>query len=139
MGLQIFCKNNSQLVKDLLTCDNSFVIVAALKASNNMGGQHSIAVFNGGIYDVNCQFVMKKTQKALDWCCGDGNETCTGIDWSYQLLPKHHKEIAEDMRFTIQTRNKKDCNVRGRVAGTKGKLPQLQFVDGLCCYVSLKN
>ena len=91
VGLQIFCQNNSRLFKDLFTCDDLFIIVAAMKVSNGMVGQHVIAIFNAGIYDANCQFVMKKTQELLDWCCGDGDETCAGTEWLYQLLSKHHK------------------------------------------------
>ena len=139
VGLQMFRQNNSRSVEDLLTCDDSFVIIAALKASNGMGGQHAIAIFNGGIYDANCRLVMKKTQESLDWCCGDGEETCTGIERSYQLLPTHHKEISPDMAFTFQSRNANDCNVRGWVHGTKGRLPQVQFVDGRRFFVTVEE
>ena len=139
MGLQIFCQKNSRSVEDLLTCDDSFVVIAALKASNGMEGQHAIAIFNGGIYDANCRLVMKKTQESLDWCCGDGDETCTGIEKSYQMLPTRHKEISTDMGYTFQTRDANDCNVRGWVAGTSGKLPQVQFVDGRRFYVTLEE
>lgn len=139
VGLQIFRQKNSRSVEDLLTGDDSFVVIALLKSSDGMVGQHAIAIFNGGIYDANCPRVLKKTQKSLDWCCGEGEETCTGIDRSYQLLPTHHKDIRSDMGFMIQRRNEHDCNVRGWVAGTKGKLPKVQFTDGHCCYVSLEE
>ena len=139
VGLQIFCQDNALTVNNLLTCDDSFVIIASLKASNGMGGQHAIAIYDGGIYDANCPKVMKKTQASLDWCCGDGDETCIGIQQSYQLLPKHHREIREDMGFTFQRRNKQDCNVRGWVASTKGVKPLVQFADGFRTHVSLEE
>jgi hypothetical protein len=126
-------------VDELLACDDSFVIVATLAASDGMIGQHAVAIFNGGIYDANCKHVLKKTQEALDWCCGDGPVTCTGVHRSYQILPKNHKEINPEMRFVFQTRDEKACNVRGWVAASKGKLPIVQFADGKRRHVSMEE
>jgi hypothetical protein len=139
VDLQLFRQNTNRQVNNLLACDDSFVIIATLVASDGMVGQHAVAIFNGGIYDANCTHVLKKTQEALDWCCGDGPATCTGVHRSYQMLPKNHKEISLEMRFVFQTRDENNCNVRGWVAASKGKLPIVQFADGNRRHVSVEE
>ena len=139
VGLQMYRHRHTTRVEDLFACDDSFVIVAALKASDGMAGQHAIAVFDGGIYDSNSAVVMKKTKEALDWCCGDGNVTCTGVERLYQLLPIKHKVVSPDMRYVFQTRNHKNCQVRGWVAGANSTTPLVQFADGESRRVSLEE
>lgn len=142
VGLKLVCDKQSHSVLDLLGLDDSFVIVATLRASDGMAGQHAVAVYNNGIYDANCPFVMKKTQESLDWCCGDGDVTCVGIDRSFRLLPARYPSLTTDLRFIVQTRNKNDCTVRGWVAGTKSNRDKtkffylLQFADGDSRYVT---
>jgi hypothetical protein len=130
VGLQVFNHTKSHFVKDFLGFDDSFVIIATLRGSDGMAGQHAVAIYNNGIYDANCPFVLKKQQESLDWCCGDGDVTCIGIERSVQLLPIRHKELTPELRFVFQTRNKFECNVRGWVAGTKKKRVMVQFADG---------
>ena len=139
VGLKLYRNKKMGGVQELLTCDDSFVIIAALKASDGMEGQHAVSIFDGGIYDSNSAVVMKKTQEALDWCCGDGNATCTGIHRMYQLLPTNHREVSQDMRFVFQACNVNDCNVRGWVAGTIKDKPLVQFADGERRRVSLEE
>jgi hypothetical protein len=130
VGLQFFRQKNARLVSDLLECDDSFVIVATLNASDGMSGQHAITLFEGGIYDANCPFVLKKTQESLDWCCGEGSTTCVGIHRSYQMLPTHHRDVSSELKFVFQCRNHLNRNVRGWVSSSKGRLPRIQFADG---------
>jgi hypothetical protein len=130
VGLQVFNHTKSHLVKDFLDFDDSFVIIATLRGSDGMAGQHAVAIFNNGIYDANCPYVLKKQQESLDWCCGDGDVTCVGIERSVQLLPIRHKELTPDLGFVFQTRNKFECTMRGWVAGTKKRRVRVQFADG---------
>jgi hypothetical protein len=55
VGLQSFRQNNARRLSDLLECDDSFVIVALLCAIDYMEGQHAVDIFNGTIYDANCE------------------------------------------------------------------------------------
>jgi hypothetical protein len=89
VGLQLCRDRNIKDVSDLLAYNDDFVVLATLKASDGMVGQHAVAIYNGGIYDSNCRYVMKKTRESLDWCCGDGTETCTGVNRSYVLKPHY--------------------------------------------------
>jgi hypothetical protein len=139
VDLQLFCQSMNRQVDELLACDNSFVIVATLTASDGMIGQHAIAIFNDGIYDANCPHVLKKTREALDWCCGDGPVTCIGVHRSYQVLPKKHKDISPEMKYVFQTRDAKDCNMRGWVAASKGEKVIVQFADGHRHKVSMEE
>jgi hypothetical protein len=138
VGLKLFRNTSLRSVDSLLSCDDGFVIIASIKASNGMEGQHAVAIYNGGIYDANCSLVMKKSQESLDWCCGDGSVTCTGIVRSYQLLPTLHRATEVGLRYAVvQTRNAGDCNVRGWVGSIKktGTI-RVQFVDGTSTYVT---
>ena len=65
VGLKIFKHTESHLVQDFLAFDDSFVIIATLRASDGMAGQHAILIYNNGIYDANCPFVLKKSQVLL--------------------------------------------------------------------------
>ena len=130
IGLQMFRQKNKKTVEDLLTCDDMWVVVAVLKASDGMEGQHAVCLFNGGIYDANCKFVLKKSKAALDWCCGDGAVSCTGIFRSYQMKPLHQEFVPPSMRYLFQTRNKDDRNVRGWVVSTQEETALVQFTDG---------
>jgi hypothetical protein len=130
VGLQSVKQNNARTVSDLLGCDDLFVIVASLCASDCMEGQHAIAIFDGAIYDANSKYALSKTQESLDWCCGGDGITCTGIHRSYQILPVNYNKIEENMRFVFQTRNENNCTVRGWVASTLGDSILAQFTDG---------
>ena len=103
IGLQCFRQANNMSVNELLVLDDSFVIITTLKSNDGMVGQHAVAIFNGGIYDANCRYVLKKTQESLDWCCGDGDEKCIGPVRSYQMLPQGFRQLKDDMRFIFQT------------------------------------
>jgi hypothetical protein len=129
IGLRCFRQANNMSVNELLVMNDSFVIVATLKSTDGMVGQHAVAIFDGGIYDSNCRYVLKKTSESLDWCCGDGNEKCIGSARSYQMRPQGHKQLADDMRFIFQTRDDTGCNVRGWVKSV-GEHMTVQLADG---------
>jgi hypothetical protein len=139
VGLHIIRQKKFPQVCDLLQFNDAFVIIATLKASDSMEGQHAVAIFNGGIYDANCPYVLKKTQESLDWCCGEDDVTCIGIVRSYQMLPVNQKHTSKDMHYVIQLRNAKDCNVRGWVASTRGVEPLIQFADGTKRHMNMKE
>jgi hypothetical protein len=128
VGLQVIRHRQLKSFLELLEVDDSFLIIASLKANDGMVGQHAIAIFNNGIYDANCP-----SQKSLDWCCGEGKEIkCTGIDRCYQLLPKHRNMVKEEMQFVFKAQNSKGCTVLGWVASMSEKKGILiQFSDGI--------
>jgi hypothetical protein len=64
VGLQSVKQNNAHQVSDLLECNDLFVIVASLCASDRMEGQHAIAIFDGAIYDVNCKYALTISLKS---------------------------------------------------------------------------
>ena len=113
-----------------MKCDDSFVIIASLKASDRSEGQHAIAIWNGGIYDANSRRVLKKKQEALDWCCGGGEVTCTGIHRSYQLLPINHRNVKQEARFVFQTKNSSGKLVRGWIVSQRPVMTLIQFTTG---------
>ena len=138
IGLRCFRQANNMDVKELLELDDSFVIMATLKSNDGMSGQHAVKIFNGGIYDANCKYVLKKTQESLDWCCGDGDVKCIGSTRSYQMLPQGHRQLKDDMRFIFQTRDKTECNVRGWVKSV-GVQINVQLANGTSQSVSRKQ
>ena len=130
VGLQMVRRKNIRTMEDLLTCTDSFVIVATLSASDGMHGQHAVSIFNGGIYDANSCYVLKKTHETLNWCCGEGLVTCTGVHRCYQITPIHQRDIRPEMRFVFQTRNGENNSVCGWVANINARTTVIQFTDG---------
>ena len=135
-GLQVFKQNIGTSVSSLLDRDDSFVLIASLKSNDGMEGQHAIAVYAGCIYDSNSHYVLTKTQESLDWCCGGKAVVCTGIHRSYQLLPTNYRTLDPLMRLTVRMRDTEGADVRGWIAGVKGKRFRIQLVNGSSHYVT---
>jgi hypothetical protein len=138
IGLRCFRQKHYLSIQGLLELDDAFVIIATLRSNDGMQGQHAVAIFNGGIYDANSRYVMKKTQESLNWCCGEGGEICMGSVRSYQILPQGHRHIPVNMRFLFQTRDDNGCNTRGWVTKIGDDI-QVQVVNGTKCSVSKKE
>jgi hypothetical protein len=66
IGLRVYKNRGGNSVQDLLSMDDSFIIVASLKASDGSDGKHAIAIFNDAMYDANYPFALKKPQATLD-------------------------------------------------------------------------
>jgi hypothetical protein len=54
---------------DILKMEDSSPVVIQLR-SGNKSETHAICIYKGWIYDLASQFVIKKTEEALNWCCG---------------------------------------------------------------------
>jgi hypothetical protein len=131
VGFRLFKqKGSNKSVLDLLAMDDSFVIVASLKASDASDGQHAIALFNGAIYDANHKFALKKTQASLDWCCGGQGITCIGVQRSFIVMPRGYTALPDNIRFVFTTVNSSGCLMRGWVCHTMDMYNKIQFADG---------
>jgi hypothetical protein len=129
-GLQIFKESGLKTVEEMMQCDDSFVIIASLKANDGGEGQHAIAILDGAIYDANCKFALRKSQESLDWCCGGAGVVCTGFHRVYKLLPTNHRNIREEDRFVFKKRNKQGKLVRGWIVSNRSVCSVIQFTDG---------
>jgi hypothetical protein len=131
VGLQLFKQKGVITLEQMLHCDDSFVIVASLKANDGSEGQHAVAFFNGAIYDANSRFALQKSQESLDWCCGSIDGVfCTGFAKVYKLLPVNHRNVPEESRFVFQKRKQNGCLVRGWIVSYRTVSTLLQFADG---------
>jgi hypothetical protein len=129
-GLQIFKESGLKTVEEMMQCDDSFVIIASLKANDGSEGQHAVAILDGAIYDANCEFAMRKSQESLDWCCGGAGVVCTGFHRVYKLLPTNHRNVREEDRFVFKKRNKQGKLVRGWIVSNRSVCSVIQFTDG---------
>ena len=131
LGFRLFKqKGSNKSALDLLAMDDSFVIVASLKASDASDGQHAITLFNGAIYDSNYKFALKKTQASLDWCCGSQGITCIGVQKSFIVMPRGYTALPDNIRFVFTTVNSSGCLTRGWVCHTMDMKHKIQFADG---------
>ena len=130
VGLQLFKQKGSITLEEMMECDDSFVIVASLKANDGSEGQHAVAIYDGAIYDANSRFALKKNKESLDWCCGGGDVVCKGFHRAYKLLPITHRNVREDSRGVFQKMNKSGKLVRGWIVSHRTDSSLVQFTDG---------
>jgi hypothetical protein len=130
LGLQLFREKAFSSIEEFLNCDDSFVIIASLKANDGSGGQHAVAIFDGAIYDANCRFALQKGQESLDWCCGGDGVVCTGYERAYKLLPINHRNVRQDSRYSFQKEKGSGRLVRGWIVSHRPVSTLIQFVDG---------
>jgi hypothetical protein len=75
-------------VDQVLACDTAWPLVVLLSSSDGGVGQHSVTIYEKGIYEPNATFVLTKSRELLDWATGV-DCTCLGITRAYQILPRH--------------------------------------------------
>ena len=117
-------------VQDMLGWDDSFVVIASLKANDGSEGQHAVAIFDGAIYDANCKFALRKSQESLDWCCGGGGVVCTGLHRAYTLLPINHRNLGRKSRYAFKMKKITGLWVRGWIVSHRPVSTLIQFADG---------
>ena len=70
----------------------SGVVISALLVGSDGSSNHRVAIYNGWIFDSNCDSAFPLTQDNLNWCV-DGYKTgvtCTGIKDTY-----NHENVME--------------------------------------------
>jgi hypothetical protein len=75
-------------VDQVLVWDTAWPLVVLLSSSNGGVGQHSVTIYEEGIYEPNSTFVLTKSGESLDWAAGI-DCTCLGITRAYQIVPQH--------------------------------------------------
>jgi hypothetical protein len=93
-GMVIRKMKNLGTVDQVLAWDTSWPLVVLLKCSDGGVGQHSVTIYNDGIYEPNSTMVLTKSRQALDWASGV-NCTCIGIWKAYQIVPLHAGQLTD--------------------------------------------
>jgi hypothetical protein len=62
-------------VDQVLAWDTAWLLVVLLSSSNGGIGQHSVTIYEEGVYEPNLTFVLIKSRESLDWA--------TKIDCTY--------------------------------------------------------
>jgi hypothetical protein len=75
-------------VDQVLAWDTAWPLVVLLASSDGGVGQHSVTIYEDGIYEPNAPFALTKSRGSLDWAAGL-DCTCLGITKAYQIVPKN--------------------------------------------------
>ena len=75
--------------------DPSWPMVLILQTSDGSYGSHAISIWNRMIFDSNCPYAMRWSQRSLDWCSGK-DSTCIGFSKVYRLCPDNFGGILPD-------------------------------------------
>jgi hypothetical protein len=75
-------------VDQVLAWDTAWPLVVLLSSSDGGVGQHSVTIYEEGVYEPNSAFVLTKSRESLDWATGI-DCTCLGVTRAYQIVPRH--------------------------------------------------
>jgi hypothetical protein len=75
-------------VDQVLAWDTAWPLVVLLSSSDGGVGQHSVTIYEEGVYGPNSAFVLTKSRESLDWATGI-DCTCLAITRAYQIVPRH--------------------------------------------------
>jgi hypothetical protein len=121
-------------VDQVLAWDTAWPLVVMLSSIDGGVGQHSVTIYDEGVYEPNLTFVLTKSRESLDWAAGIGC-TCMGITRAYQIVPWHVGSVIDGPPRIYNV----EGHGRGWVESTTPTYAKLRLFSGKVIRVSDKT